>query len=569
MEPASSPSRAATWQLLAFAVLAGLLAVAVSGYRYGQGPSALHLTEVLRTLDADFLAGDVWLNAQDAFGPRFYYRLALAAAALVVPLWLVYAAAYVLAAVATSVATALAVRDLAGSTLAAFLAVPLVMWTVPYELGTWPAISNASGGTRFTNPQLIAEPLCLLALWQGIRGRPLPVAAISVLAIVVHPTFGLGSAAVAFAAALARICIRRPGQQTKGGDMRALAAGGGIVAVAVGACWIVPGVLSGAIFALDGSELVHLLAHLRHPEHLVPSTWEPLRFWRAAVFWAAGILALAGLRPRFQSGELAAEQAGTVGAIAAAFLAVGCAFLCGWFFVEVVPSRWAATAYFFRLRSLATWLCWIVLAAVVADAVRAGWQQARMSPRARPARLIAWLEGPPLRWAVLACLAALLVGGATSAALRLAQWLPDSSFAVRMARHFHVPRPVFTLRTHGAWIRSGQAGLAAAARNETPPDATFLVPYKWVEWRLLAERAVVADGAFPFREDQMQAWHQRYLAVFDLAHGIGYPSRATERWLRELSRTIRFDYAVVPRSSCLRWRTVAVSGEWKLVAVES
>ena len=165
--------------------------------------------------------------------------------------------------------------------------------------------------------------------------------------------------------------------------------------------------------------------------------------------------------------------------------------------------------------------------------------------------------GTPLRWAVLAGLAVLLL----KSAQQQTQLPPDSAGRVTgipsEARFYRYPR------------ESLQVQLAAAARKETHPDAVFLVPRNWTLWRLLAQRAVVVDRAFVFRADRMQAWHQRYLAVFDLAQGIGYPSRATERWLRELSRTIRFDYAVVPRSSCLRWRTVAVSGEWKLVAVES
>ena len=78
---------------------------------------------------------------------------------------------------------------------------------------------------------------------------------------------------------------------------------------------------------------------------------------------------------------------------------------------------------------------------------------------------------------------------------------------------------------------------------------------------------VVDWKAFPFREPAMRVWHERYVAVFDSEQGVGYPTRTTERWLRKLAAQFRFDYAVVPRSSCLPWETVAASGQWKLVTV--
>ena len=301
--PAPPRRRVETWHLLWFAMLVGLLAAATSGYGYGRGASASHLAEILRTMDAAFLANDFWLNAQDGFGPRFYYRLAAAAVAAVIPLWLVYAAAYVLAAVATSVVTALAARDLAGTALAAYVAAPLAMWTVPYEFAAWPAIYNASGGTRFTNPQLVAEPLCLLALWRGIRGCPRQAATISVPAVLLHPTVGLGAAAIALAAASAHLGRQQAGRRGESRGACGLATAAGTVAVVVVGFWIVPGVMSGALFSLDGSEVVRLVAYVGHPSHFLPSTWPTAEIARPAVFWAAGALALAGLQRRSALGE--------------------------------------------------------------------------------------------------------------------------------------------------------------------------------------------------------------------------------------------------------------------------
>ena len=553
-----------TRRLLAFAVLVGLVAAATGEYHFGFADLFVHLPEILRTLDAGYLANDFWLNAQDAFGPRFYYRHAFAAAASVVPLWLAYAAAFVLAVVAVSVATAFATRDLTGSTLAAVVAVPLTMWTVPFFLADWPAIraANAAAAT----PELLAEPLCLLALWRGIRGRPVQAAAFSVPAILLHPTFGLASAAVALAASLAHLGSgSTEGRLARWHRAWPLAAGAGIVSVLALGFWFVPAMLTGAIFALDGSEVVHLLAQVRHPHHLLPSTWPTADFLRLAVFWAAGLAALAGWAHWRR--EPSGEDARTARAIAIAFAAVAAGLFCGWFFVEVVPSRWAATAYLFRLQTLAAWLCWILLAAAVANGVRHVWPRVMAWLAAHGPRLAAWLCGPQLRSAGLLCLAVALAAMVAGATLLRTQVLPEGSLASRVAQRLG-DRPIFTLREARARTARSEAALAAAARAATPPDAVFLVPARWPHWRLHAERTVVVDWkGFPFRDREMRAWWGRYVAVFDVERGVGYPARATERWLRRLAAEFRIDYAVVPRSSCLRWPTVAISGRWKLVAV--
>ena len=99
----------------------------------------------------------------------------------------------------------------------------------------------------------------------------------------------------------------------------------------------------------------------------------------------------------------------------------------------------------------------------------------------------------------------------------------------------------------------------------------FLVPRDWGIWRLFAERAVVVDNVFPFHDEHMKEWYDRYLAIYDTEQGAGYPSGyprdVTESELRELQGRYGFHYAVLPAGSNLPFRTVAVAGDWKLVRV--
>ena len=71
--------------------------------------------------------------------------------------------------------------------------------------------------------------------------------------------------------------------------------------------------------------------------------------------------------------------------------------------------------------------------------------------------------------------------------------------------------------------------LAQWTRAHTEPDAVFLVPPGAASWRLVAERAVVADlKAVPFRPAAIREWHERMAAL------AGRPRAAPSQLTREL-----------------------------------
>ena len=109
--------------------------------------------------------------------------------------------------------------------------------------------------------------------------------------------------------------------------------------------------------------------------------------------------------------------------------------------------------------------------------------------------------------------------------------------------------------------------LAEVARDNTDPDSVFLVPWNWPVWRLFSERAIVVDHkAFPFRDEGMKEWYERYLAIYD--EGAGYPDDITESELLELRQKYGFDYAVIRSSHRMpSFPVLKSSGGWKLVRV--
>lgn len=611
--------------LTVFSVLIGLLSAALSRYNYGINNQAVYLPELLRAVDPSYLTNDFWLNSASEFGPRFYYTRALALAADFVSIPAISYLLFIVARCALSVAAAFATRDISGSTTAALIVASLSVSASPFLLGHDAGFSNAVD--RFLTPRTLAEPFMLFAIWRGIRGEAMWAASASIPAILMHPTLGASVAGIALIAAMPR-CLRLAQPYClKTRECMHFVLGFLLVGFATGLFWIVPAIGSGAIFSssLDANEFVYILASVRHPHHLVPSTW-PVQHWMAAgAFAAAAVIALAEFRQARVAETDQREHQARVMAIMAMFVAMTFCFFADWFFVEVIPTRWAAAAYFYRLVVVFAWLGGMLISAAIANQlVRKDLRWAVLglvSLLSAPALLLyqvalsTKIHGPgterratPLFVAVavlilvgvfifhranFATLFVAVVGMGVAVAIAVYPRLAPVSLAAlavvlilvvgvlslhrsgflrgggggKISSFVAHLQPVLTLdevREH--FKGRARADLAAAAKAGTESDAVFLVPAKWKEWRLLARRAVVVDRkAFPFREEGMLEWHRRYRAVYDLEHGAGYPDDFTEVDFQELQERYGFHYAVVPAGHSLPFPVLATSGKWTLV----
>ena len=607
--------------LSVFSVLIGLLSAALSRYNYGAVNQPVYLPEILRAVHPSYLTNDFWLNSASEFGPRFYYTQAFALAADFVSIPAISYLLFIVARCALSVGAAFATRDISGSSAAALIVASVSVSASPFRLGYEAGFSNAI--KSYLAPDMLAEPFLLFAIWRGIRGEPIRAAAACVPAILMQPALGVGVAGIVFIAALSR-CLRLTWPYCpKAREGAHFVAGFLLVGFATGLFWIFPAIGSGALLSssLDSNEFVHIIASIRHPHHLIPSTW-PVRHWGlAAAFAVATVIALAEFRRVRAPGIDQHEHRARVTAIMAIFVTMTFCFFAGWLFVEILPTRWAAAAHFYRLVVVFAWLGGILVAAAIAN------QLARKDLRLAALGLVSLFSAPalllyqvalftkihgagterratPLFVAVallilvgvfilhrpnsaapfvavigmgvavaiaayprlapisLAAMAVVLILVVGVLSLHRSGFLPEVGKIPSFVAHL---QPVLTLdevREH--FKGRAQADLAAAAKAGTESDAVFLVPAKWKEWRLLARRAVVVDWkAFPFREEGMLEWNRRYRAVYDLEHGAGYPDDFTEVDFRELQEMYGFHYAVVPAGH--PFPVVATSGKWTLV----
>lgn len=529
--------------LTVFSVLIGLLSAALSGYNYGALNQAVYLPELLRAIDSSYLTNDFWLNSASEFGPRFYYMRVFALAADFVSISGVSYLLFIVARCACCVVAAFATRDISGSTAAALIVASLSVSVSPFRLGHEAGFSNAVN--PYLTPHMLAEPFLLFALWRGIRGEPVRAASACVPAILMHPALGVSVAGIVLMATLSR-CLRLAWPYCpKTRECMHFAVGVLLVSFATGLFWVVPAIGSGAFFSssLDDNEFVHILASIRHPHHLVPSTWPIPNWGGAAAFAVATVIALAGFRQARAAETDQREHQARVTAIMAILVATLFCFFAGWLFVEIVPTRWAAAAYFYRLVVIFAWLGGILVAAAIANQfVRKDWRwvalgfvglfsaptlllyQASLcikvhgvgtSRRATPLFVIvavlilagvfifhrshsatlfvavvgmgiavtiaAFPRLAPVSLAATAVVLILVVGGLC---LHRSGFLPEGGKILSFVVHL---QPVLTLDEFREHIKGrAQSDLAAAAKTGTESDAVFLVPARWKEWRLLA-----------------------------------------------------------------------------------
>ena len=336
----------------------GLLAAVLGGYSYGASDHFEQLPLILRAMDSRYLINDFFVNAASEFGPRFYYVHFMALIGKLIPLPLTFLLVFLFAHVGVAVVTAFAAKDLTGSATAGMIAVVLVALMAPFTLGAPADVHDSLLG-----PSFLVFPFSLYALWQGVRGEPVKAAAASVPAMLVHPVIGIEVAGIALASATAhRVSVLWP-LTTENVLHRARDLGLAFLIVALATLlWIVPAILSGLTTGLGTEEFLEILVYFRHPHRLVMSNRPIHEFLLMASFGLAVVIALVESR-RF------GVRVETRVAMGAAFAVIGAMLFAGWFFVEVLPTRLAATAWTWRMSQVLAWLGWIPIAGVAADLI--------------------------------------------------------------------------------------------------------------------------------------------------------------------------------------------------------
>jgi hypothetical protein len=574
-----------------------VLSVFLHGYRFGFGNHISELPIVLRSLDADYLANDFYVNASSHFGPRFYFSKLLAGLSQVLPLPWLYLVLTCLGSSAIVLSACVASWKIFGhSRLAALLGGTLVTSVQSIEIG-----SAARLFRRELTASHLAMPLALLALWAGVRRRPVLCGVLSGCAALLHPTIGIQFGILGLSAIVVSLLWEREREWRR--ELPGVLLGALPMVLVLLIAWWVPWEPGGS-----SQRWVELESHFRHPHHAVPTSFPTGDYALFGSFLAAVLLAW-GHRFRDPSADraLLKRLLVPVGVILLWWIA-------GYLFTEVFPFRLWAAARVFRLAVAIKWLGLILLAGTAASWVRsgrsasgpAGWILLVGCGVARPMiSLIGILGGRfsqrlPLGWAAswAATVALLLFFGDRIEAILLAILLPIC-FWIRSRRpkayRFGVPLAVASIIIGGLFAaRAGAVpdlldppvillddapspSVMEFARTRTPADAVFITPPGFGRFRLVARRAIVVDfKSFPFHGDAMEEWYQRLVHLYGAPALKGFAAAdemdrryraVTTQTLIQAGSRYGASYAVLYEETPTELEVLYEEGDYKIVRV--
>lgn len=571
-----TPERADRAEAVIFSLLVGLISTMALGYYFGLINHIEQLPQILRLLDSGFLRNDFAVNATAGYGPRFYYSWLLALLGRLAPLPLVFFLFTWIQNAGVALITFLVGRRLAfgvAADAAGRLAAVLAVTVNSINLGE-------AGFLRLPGliPASLVTALALWSLWEGLNDRPWLCALLAAIASLFHPLLGLEAGLVGLSTAFIDQALFRndhAARVTRWPSIRKTLLAGGALGLLGIAVWVLPQQPA----LLSSVEMVQVHAHFRNPHHILPSAF-PLHDWLAAGSFLVAFLIIWLRRLRRPETEQLRNRR-----LLIAVVVVLALFVCGWFFVEVVPTRLVATLQLYRLTLVIKWLGLALLGIEAARALRgpvstgspllamaiiapvghlqsfaaplvqlAGLARDRLKSRRwqlalgiiTAAAVIAgliWLRGDGGSTQLFALAACGLVSLAFRFTKRRAVRLAAAT-AVALAvaslplanQHFRLPfigglldatRPVFTLEQG----RDASDSIARFCQERTPDDAIFVVPPLLGRFRYTARRAIVVDFKYAMAHDwAIIEWLQRLHDCYGRPTERGFRAAGEMEW---------------------------------------
>lgn len=463
------------------------MTLAVRGYRFGESNHAVYLVDAIRRLDPSLLRNDWWANSTLQY--HFVFNAMTAAlmrAGVLEPAFLI---GYLLLAVLLHVAWRGIVRSLGGSDGTYLVSVALFyVLAGGVGLGMYHFLQDSA-----FLPSNISNVAMLWGIYFWMRGRPGSAGVclgIAGLFHINHALAGLGLWAGVTAFERRRI-VAKPWWI------------GSATLLALSAVQIVPAarVVLSRSGKLPTSEFVDLFVRLRHPHHFDPSAWH----WGV---WAAFLLPI-------PIAVLAARKASVP---------------------ENVDARRRATALF-TLFAVMT-----VVALVTAGFFFAGetFVQLNLYRFSIYPKLLSCVAVALLIWGTNRRARVAVVGGLCGVGFgAIAVGASSGLLAAPTARSPLGLKLVGLQGDDGGYLE-----LAEWARENTPKNATFLVPPDEESLRVHARRAIVVNfKGVPQLSAELPEWRDRMQAVLDLdTPGL----LALPKPLGRTLQAIRARYAALP-----------------------
>ncbi len=524
--------------IILFAIFVGSLATFINGYKYGLGNHLGQIPIVLRLLDSMYLAKDFYVNTNSGFGPIFYYSRLLAFLGTYCPLPIVYLFLTWLSNISVCFITCIVARNLfAGSNFTAMIAGALVMSVASIDLGRASMLFDS-----YLTPQILAMPFALLALWAGIKQRPLVCVMLSAFSGLIHPLVGILSGMIGLSTIGVSILFKYGSEngitfQDTSKKILKLFLGMFILGLFTLLFWIIP--QKGNV-SIDSARFISIHAYFRHPHHYVPSTFERSDYIRTICF-----LFIFAVSWKWWYDDISTDKA-LARRLLITIIIVLVFFIGGYIFVEIFPSRIWTTIQAFRTFFVVKWLGLIVLARTISRFIKKAYNPIKLYHQ--PQRIISlgigiallftstiliiksnakelyslflfilvsfWFLFFPKRKYGSIILIFLICSAIPLVSINKNRRIPFSSFS------FGRLQPSITLED----LNGPDIEIARYARDNIPENSVFIVPPWFGIFRIVARRAIVVDfKAVPFSADWVLVeWKERLSSCYGEVQSIGF-----------------------------------------------
>lgn len=592
------------------AAIFGIVTTIIHYSGYGVGNHIQQLPIIIRSLDSGFLLNDFFTNITENSISRVHYANFIAMiAGSEHNLPLVFLILVLCTNISISIITFHLGRYLFNnSNVAGIYASALVMSVHTFGL-SW----RSQIYLDLLNTNTIAIPIIMGAIWAVIVRRNLIVGVtLSGIASIIHPLIGLETGGlllitfVAFHIMNNRKIIK---------DEWKVIIPSLLVLIIFSLITIIPQFSQPRI---DSDLYIYIIAYFRHPHHFVPSTLHLYDYVFALCFLVAAFLSYYNWRQKYK--------------IASNFIAIlGSAILllcvCGYIFVEIIPSNIWVTAQLFRLLFIVKWLGLVLIGGTITELIakkgrstKALYLASVFSPLTLGLALLSqtyknWLEKDFVKFSKLLdpslilliniaillrlsvpLISIILFGSYILSILVVSTFHGKSLYSIILISitvitigitfHSRIPRHLgkgrlsmiannLTLKITNSELGSEGDLVAEFARRNTPEDAVFLTPLNWGQFRLLARRAIVVDfKSFPFADKAMLEWHKRITNCYGSPTAMGFfmIDELNENYryindskLRALSEQYDFSYVVLYSETSTSFNVIFQNRKYKIV----
>lgn len=597
----------------------GLLSVLpLLGAQFGSGNQIEQFAQIARVLNPDAMPGDLYVDGDTGFSPRFYYVHLMAWLASLTSLPIaVHTLSLISNFMLVAVTFAAAVRFMGANRLGAALAAVLVLTNGGISIGL-------AGYLHFDSfqPASLAIPLGLIGIYFALQWHPAYALAAFAPAILMHPLVGTEMAAIGYGAAFATVVLRRRSLTELVRRAGPTAIAGAAMLAIVAAFWILPTAGTSAETPLTDEELFGILAQFRAPHHYIGSQFWPKQWLFAGIF-VAGVAVAYGIRIRVHGWQP------TTVALMLSSLIVITICLASLYFVDILHDRMFVTAQVFRMVMVLKWASYLVVAWLLARWMQEGeWHEGvlALAVVAANENAVAYVLAIVLAakvaigiirrlklkqlgtfaiWGVLVLVAVVtafhtqrygvhdhtvraLIGFALAMLLMRQQTVSSAGAVIAIVLVAAVLTATTITRHQGllgwhvlkaelVWADQTDTAADAArqAENVSPPDALWLVPPDMERFRVMAKRAVVVDfTAIPFDQTAMAEWRSRMETLFSPGEATGFAAlRAmTENYRAGIDWSVpvtkyRASHAVLFTETPWDGPTLYQNEDYKLVAL--